>query len=88
MYKPNLAVKIMRKGKIFFFTILLLSSGACSFYQLDTPSFPDISAHYPTDDYGRDTFQNRLNNLYTETSLDHVDFPQITDSLLLALDHH
>ena len=40
------------------------------------------------DSKGRDTIQNRLANLFTETSLEHVDFPEITDTLLMSLEHH
>ena len=78
----------MRKGKIFFFLFMLFCTGACSLYQLEPPPVPDISSHYPMDDKGRDTFQKSLSNLYTETSLDHIDFPAITDSLLMSLEHH
>ncbi len=78
----------MRKGKILFFLSLLFSTAACSLYQLKPPPIPDISSHYPIDIAGRDTTQNILHNLYTETSLDYVDFPKITDTLMMSLDHH
>jgi len=62
--------------------------GACCFYSSKTPSVPDITPHYLSDSAGRDTTQSYLPSLYTPTSLDDVDFPLITDSLLLALQHH
>ncbi len=78
----------MRKGRIFFFLLLVYFTGACSFYQLKNPPIAEITAHYPMDDKGRDTLQSRHTNLYTQTSLDYVDFPKITDTLLQSLEHH
>ncbi len=40
------------------------------------------------DEVGRDTFQNKLSDLYTPVSIKHIDFPKITDSLMIALKHH
>lgn len=78
----------MRKGRIFFFLFLLSCTTACSLYQLKEPPIPDITAQYLMDEKGRDTLQNPLPNLYTESSLNDIDFPKITDSLLMAFEHH
>ncbi len=62
--------------------------GACSLYQGKSPPTADISAQYPMDEKGRDTSIQYLANLYTETSLEDVSFPQISDSLIEALHHN
>ena len=82
------AIKPIQKGKLILSFLLLSSMMACSLYQFNTPSQAEISAHYPMDESGRDTFQNQFANLYASSSLQYIDFPKITDSLMVALQHH
>ena len=67
---------------------LALSIGACSLYQVESPPLPEITPYYAMDASGRDTSYQQIENLYTKTSLDYIDFPVITDSLLIALKNH
>jgi len=66
----------------------LLLYSACSLYQLKTPPIPEITSHYAMDAFGRDTSYQEIEHLYTKKSLDNVEFPLITDSLIIALKNH
>lgn len=68
------------------FSIYLVS--ACSIFGEKDPPTPEINACYSFDKDGRDTSTNYLVNLYTLTSLDDIDFPEISDSLIIALENH
>jgi len=80
--------KIIYSRRIILGLILSLTVGACSLYHVEPPPIPEIIAQYPMDEVGRDTFQNKLSDLYTPVSIKHIDFPKITDSLMIALKHH
>jgi len=66
--------------------IILLN--ACSIFEEKDLPTPEINACYPFETDGRDTSTNYFNNLYTRTSLDYIDFPVISDNLIIALENH
>jgi len=72
--------------KCLFILSAILSLTTCGLYEVKAPPIPDISAYYPMDEKGRDT-SKFFNLLYTRTSLDHIDFPEISDSIILGLEH-
>jgi len=86
----NLSYKdiFLSKSLVLFLFTLLLMYSACSLYQLKTPPLPEITSHYAIDASGRDTSFQQIDNLYTKTSLAYVDFPTITDSIIIALKNH
>jgi len=79
---------ILSKCLVLFLLGFLLQFSACSLYQLKAPPLPDITSHYAMDNKGRDTSYQQIVQLYTKKSLNHVDFPLITDSLIIALKNH
>lgn len=79
---------LLKTGIYLSFMTLFLCLGACCLYTSKTPPVPEITPNYLSDRKGRDTTQNYLSTLYRATSLKDVDFPIISDSLLMALQHH